>query len=119
MEDDEEDKSEEWTRNEGGDEKEWWGKDREEGYTSECDCVDWDWDDKVQERKIGYTGKKSVVGNILDREEEAGVGDVKQQENKEDASDDPDHKEQDGKKKGNSNHGKRKLPTRTLVRTKK
>jgi hypothetical protein len=43
---------------EGGDEKEWWEKDGEEGYTSECDCVDWDWDDEVQEREIGYTGKK-------------------------------------------------------------
>jgi hypothetical protein len=35
-------------------------KDREEGYTSECDRVDWDWDDEVQEREIGYMGKKRV-----------------------------------------------------------
>ncbi len=54
MEDDEVDKLEE----EGGDEKEWWDKDREDGYTSQCDHVDWDWDDEVQEREIGYTGKK-------------------------------------------------------------
>ncbi len=45
---------------EGEDEKEWWDKDREKGYTSECDCVDWDWDHEVQEREIGYTGKKRV-----------------------------------------------------------
>jgi hypothetical protein len=56
MEDDEVDKLEE----EGGDEKEWWDKVREEGYTSECDPVDWDLDDEVQEREIGYTGKKRV-----------------------------------------------------------
>ncbi len=36
MEDDEVDKLGE----EGGDEKEWWDKDGEEGYTSECDHVD-------------------------------------------------------------------------------
>ncbi len=75
MEDDEIDKLEE----ECGDEKEQWDKDGEERYTSECDCNDWDWDDEVQEREIGYMGKKkSVIGNILDREEEGGVGDVEQ-----------------------------------------
>jgi hypothetical protein len=56
MEDDEVDKLKE----EGGDEKEWRDKDGEEGYTSECDRVDWDWDDKVQEKEKGYTGKKRV-----------------------------------------------------------
>ncbi len=116
MEDDKVDMIEE----EGGDEKEWWDKDGEEGYTSECDRVDWDWDVEVQEREIGYTGKKkSAIGNIPDREEEGGVGDVKQQKNKEDAGDEPYNKEQGGKKKGNSNDRKRKLPTRTSVRTKK
>jgi hypothetical protein len=76
MEDDKVDKLEEWTTNEGGDEKEWWDKDGEEGYTSECDPVDWAWDNEVQEREIGYMEKKSVIGNIPDREEEGGVGDV-------------------------------------------
>jgi hypothetical protein len=116
MEDDKVDKLEE----EGGDEKEWWDKDGEEGYTSECDRVDWDWDDELQEREIGYTGKKkSVIENIPDREEEGGVGDVEQQKNKEGAGDEPYNKEQGGKKKDNNNDGKRKLPTRMLVRTKK
>ncbi len=54
MENDEVDKLEE----EGGDEKEWWDKDEEEGYTSECDRADCDWDDEVQEREIGYMEKK-------------------------------------------------------------
>jgi hypothetical protein len=56
MEDDKVDKLEE----EGNDEKEWWDKDGEKGYTSECDRVDWDWDDEVQAREIGYMGKKRV-----------------------------------------------------------
>jgi hypothetical protein len=60
MENDEVDKLEKWTTSEGGDEKEWWDKDGEEGYTFKCDHVDWDWDDEVQEREIGYTGKKRV-----------------------------------------------------------
>ncbi len=38
MEDDKVDKLGE----EGGDEKVWWDKVGEEGYTSECDRVDWD-----------------------------------------------------------------------------
>jgi hypothetical protein len=38
MEEDKVDKLEE----EGGDEKEWWDKDGEKGYTSECGRVDWD-----------------------------------------------------------------------------
>jgi hypothetical protein len=80
--------------------KECWNKDREEGYTSECDRVDWDWDDEVQEREIGYTGnRKSSIGNIWDREEEGGVGDVEQQKIKEDAGDEPYNKEQGGKKR--------------------
>ncbi len=106
MEEDEVDKLEE----EGGDEKERWNEDGEEGYTSECDRVDWDWDDEMQEREIGYTGKKkSAIGNIPDREEEGGVGDVEQQKNKEDAGDEPNNKEQGGKKKGNSNDGKKEI----------
>jgi hypothetical protein len=28
-------------------EKEWWDKDGEEGYTSEYDHIDWDWDNTV------------------------------------------------------------------------
>jgi hypothetical protein len=44
---------------------------------------------------------------------------VEQQNNKKDASDEPYNKEIGGKKKGISNDGKRILPTRTLVRTKK
>jgi hypothetical protein len=68
---------------------------------------------------IAYLEKKSVMGNIPDREEEGGAGDVEQQENKEDAGDEPNNKEQGGKKKGNSNEGKRKLPMWMLVRTKK
>ncbi len=116
MEDDKVDKLGE----EGGDEKEWWDKDGEEKYTSECDPVDWDWDDEVQEREIGYTGKKKrVIGNIPDREEEGGVGDVEQQKNKEDTGDEPYNKEQGDKEKGNSDDGKSKLQTWTLVRTKK
>jgi hypothetical protein len=104
----------------GGDEKEWWDKDREEGYTSECDRVDWDWDHDVQEREIDYMGKKnSAIGNILDREDEEGVGDVEQQKNKEDAGNEPYNKEQGGKKKDNSNDGKMKLLMWTLVKTKK
>jgi hypothetical protein len=96
IEDDKIDKLEE----EGGDEKEWWDKDGEEGYTSECDCVDWDWDDKLQEREIGYLGKrKIVIGNIPTREEERGIGDVEQKKNKEDTGDEPYNKEQGGKKK--------------------
>jgi hypothetical protein len=48
----------------------------------------------VQEREIGYTGKKkSVIGNIPDREEEGGVGDVEKQKNKKDAGDEPYNKE--------------------------
>jgi hypothetical protein len=90
MEDDEVEKLEE----EGRDEKEWWYKDGEEGYTSECDCVDWDWDHEVQETEIGYTGKqKSAIGNIPDIEEGGGVGDVEQQKNKEDAGNEPYNKE--------------------------
>ncbi len=116
MEDDKVDKLEE----EGGDEKKWWDKDGEEGYTSECDCVYWDWDHEVQEREIGYTGKKkSSTGNIPDVEEEGGVGDVEQQENKEDTSNEPYKEEQGGKKKDNSNDGKMKLPRQTSVRMKK
>jgi hypothetical protein len=116
MEDDKVDKLEE----EVGDEKEWWDKDREKGYISECECVDWDWDDEMQEREIGYAGKKkSVIGNILDREEEGGVGDVEQQKNKEDAGDEPYNEEQGGKKNSNSDDGKRNLPTWTLIGTKK
>jgi hypothetical protein len=77
MEDDKVDKLEELTTNEGADEKEWWNKGGEEGHTSECDCVDWDWDDEVQKREIGYTGKKkSLIRNIPDREEEGGLGDI-------------------------------------------
>jgi hypothetical protein len=105
---------------EGRDEIEWLDEDREEGYTSECDCVDWDLDHEVQEREIGYTGKeKSAIGNIPEIEEEGGVGDIVQQKNKEDANNEPYNKEQGGKKKGNSNKGKMKLPSQTLVRTKK
>ncbi len=115
MEDEEVDKLEE----EGGDEKEWWNQNGEEGYTYECNRVDWDWDHEVQEREIGYTGKKrSAKGNIPDIEEEGGVGDVEQQKNKEDASNEPYKKEQGSKNNGNSNDGKMKLSTRTLVRTK-
>ncbi len=47
------------------------------------------------------------------------MGNVEQQKNKEGTSDEPYNKEQGGRKKGNSNDGKRKLPTQTLVRTKK
>jgi hypothetical protein len=54
MEDDKVDKLDE----EVGDEKEWWDKDREKGFISECECVDWDWDDEMQEREIGYADKK-------------------------------------------------------------
>jgi hypothetical protein len=73
---------------------------REEGYTSECDHVDWDWDDEEKIREIGYTGKKQIViGNIPGREEERGVRNVEQQENKEDTGDEPYNKEQGGKKK--------------------
>ena len=63
--------------------------------------------------------KKSAIRNIPDREEEGGVGDVEQQKNKEDAGDEPYNEEQGGKKKGNRDDGKNKLPMRTLVRTKK
>ncbi len=88
---------------EGGDEKEWWDKDEEGGYTSECDCVDLDWDHEVQEREIGYTGKKkSAIGCIPDREKEGGVGDVEQQKNKEDAGNEPYNEERGGKKKGST-----------------
>ncbi len=74
----------------------------------------------MQEKEIGYTGKKkSVIGNILDREEEGGVGDFEQQKNKEGTGDEPYNNEQGGKKKGNSDDEKRTLPTQTLVRTKK
>jgi hypothetical protein len=55
----------------------------------------------------------------MDREEEGGDGDVEQQKNKEDAGDEPYNKEQGGKKKNDSNDRKRKLPTWTLVKTKK
>jgi hypothetical protein len=105
---------------EGGDKIKWWDEDGEEGYTSECDCVDWNWDHEVQEREIGYMGKKkSAIGNIPEIEEEGGVGDVVQQKNKEYADNEPYNKEPGGKKKGNSNNGKMKLPMRTLVRTKR
>ncbi len=64
------------------------GKDGEEGYTSECDRVDWDWDNEVQERETGYTGENEC--NRKYRTERKGsVGDVEQQENKEDAGDEP------------------------------
>jgi hypothetical protein len=54
----------------------------------------------VQEREIGYMGKKkSAIRNIPDREEEGGVGDVEQQKHKEDAGDELYNKEQGGKKK--------------------
>ncbi len=49
-----------WMENNKVDKLEEEDKDREEGYTSECDRVDWDWDHEVQEREIGYTGKKRV-----------------------------------------------------------
>ncbi len=47
----------------------------------------------MQEGEIGFTGKKSVIGNIPNREEEGGDGDVEQQKNKEDAGNEPYNKE--------------------------
>jgi hypothetical protein len=34
-------------------EKEWWDKDGEEGYTSEYDHIDWDWDSMVKGKEVG------------------------------------------------------------------
>ncbi len=54
----------------------------------------------MQEREIGYMGKKkSAIGKIPDIEEEGGVGDVEQQKNKEDAGNVPYSKERGGKNK--------------------
>jgi hypothetical protein len=61
----------------------------------------------VQEREIGYTGKKSgAIGNIPDIEEEGGVGDIEQQKNKADAGYEPYNKELGGKKKIKAMRGK-------------
>jgi hypothetical protein len=57
LDDAEPDKIEVTTYMEGVDEKEWWDKGREAGYTSEQGHVDWDLDPNVEVRDIGGNGK--------------------------------------------------------------
>ena len=38
-----------------GEETEWWDKEGEDGYTSELEQVEWDWDDTVKEKSEGKT----------------------------------------------------------------
>ncbi len=40
---------------------------------------------KCKKEKLAAQAKKSAIGNILDKKEEGGVGDVEQQKNKENA----------------------------------
>ena len=53
MQDDEIDELEKRTAKKSVEEKEWWDKDGEEGYTSEYDHIDWDRDDTVKGKEVG------------------------------------------------------------------
>jgi hypothetical protein len=98
-------------------EKEWWDKDGEEGYTSEYDHIDWDWDSMVKGKEVGDLDNDE--GNQLDGD--GNQSDGKKEEGEEDQGDGGDlNKEQSGKKIGKGcQEKKRKLPCRTSGRSKK
>ncbi len=64
LEDEEIDEFENRTAKKSVEEKEWWDKDGEEGYTSEYDHIDWDWDNTVKEKEVGDLDNDE--GNQLD-----------------------------------------------------
>ncbi len=71
MEDEEIDELERKRAKQSIEEKKWWDKDGEEGYTSEYDHVEWNWDNRVMGKDEGNldNGKGSILdkyGNQLD-----------------------------------------------------
>ncbi len=98
-------------------EKEWWDKDGEEGYTSEYDHIDWDWESTVKGKKVGDLDNDK--GNQSDGD--GNQLDGKKEEGEEDQGDGGDpNKEQSGKKIGKGHEEKkRKLPSLTSGRSKK
>ncbi len=61
-------------------EKEWWDKDGEEGYTSEYDHIDWDWDSTVKGKEVGNLdndkgNQSNGDGNQSDGKKEEGEED--------------------------------------------
>ena len=51
-----------------GEEKEWWDKEGEDGYTSELENIDWDWDDTVR----GKGEEKQMMITLVKRAETKG-----------------------------------------------
>jgi hypothetical protein len=102
----------------GGEEKEWWDKDGEDGYTSAHNHVDWEWDDTVMRKDEGILdnnndSKSGGDENQSDGNKEEGYG------GKGEGGDD-DEKKESGTKKGiNGNEKKRKIPSRTSGRGRK
>jgi len=43
-----------------GEEKDWWDKEGEDGYTSELEKIDWDWDDTVRGKGEGKTNDDNI-----------------------------------------------------------
>jgi hypothetical protein len=117
LEDEEINEFENRTAKKSVEEKEWLDKDGEEGYNSEYDHIDWDWDNTVKGKEVGDLdndegNQSDGDGNQLDGKKEKG---------EEDQGDGGDpKKEQCGKKIGKGREEKKmKLPSQTSGRSKK
>ncbi len=106
LQDDEIDKLERKRAKKSNEEKEWWDKDGEDGYTSGNNHVEWEWDDTVM-------GKDEGNDNQSDGNKEEGYG------GKGDGGGDDNREESSTKKHVSGDEKKRKLPSRTSGRGKK